>query len=86
MKPVALQEIPTSCDDTQPKLPLVIDLFCGIGGFRIAAERAGTLCVFSCDWDRFSQLRIQLVSATHRLTAFILGNMETRSFSPNGVR
>ena len=55
MKSVALQEIPTGCDDTQPKLPLVIDLFCGIGGFRIAAERAGALCVFSCDRDRFSQ-------------------------------
>src|SRR6266571_7746577 len=32
-----------------------IDLFCGIGGFRIAFERAGGECVFSCDWDRFSQ-------------------------------
>jgi DNA (cytosine-5)-methyltransferase 1 len=32
-----------------------IDLFCGIGGFRIAFERAGCECVFSCDWDRFSQ-------------------------------
>ena len=33
-----------------------IDLFCGIGGFRIAFERAGGECVFSCDWDRFSQI------------------------------
>lgn len=32
-----------------------IDLFCGIGGFRIAFERAGGHCVFSCDWDKFSQ-------------------------------
>jgi len=32
-----------------------IDLFCGIGGFRIAFERAGGECVFSCDWDKFSQ-------------------------------
>ena len=31
-----------------------IDLFCGIGGFRIAFERAGCECVFSSDWDRFS--------------------------------
>lgn len=33
-----------------------IDLFCGIGGFRIAFERAGCECVFSCDWDKYSQL------------------------------
>jgi hypothetical protein len=32
-----------------------IDLFCGIGGFRLAFERAGGKCVFSSDWDRFSQ-------------------------------
>ncbi|MCM3904790.1 MAG: DNA (cytosine-5-)-methyltransferase [Pyrinomonadaceae bacterium] len=32
-----------------------IDLFCGIGGFRIAFERAGGECVFSCDWDKFSR-------------------------------
>ena len=33
-----------------------IDLFCGIGGFRIAFDRAGCECVFSCDWDEHSQL------------------------------
>jgi len=32
-----------------------IDLFCGIGGFRYAFERAGCECVFSSDWDKFSQ-------------------------------
>lgn len=32
-----------------------IDLFCGIGGFRIAFQRAEAECVFSSDWDRFSQ-------------------------------
>jgi len=32
-----------------------IDLFCGIGGFRIAFEKAGCECVFSSDWDKFSQ-------------------------------
>lgn len=32
-----------------------IDLFCGIGGFRIAFERAGGKCVFSSDYDKFSQ-------------------------------
>jgi DNA (cytosine-5)-methyltransferase 1 len=28
-----------------------IDLFAGIGGIRIAFERAGGKCVWSCDWD-----------------------------------
>ena len=32
-----------------------IDLFCGIGGFRIAFERAGCECVFSSDWNEFAQ-------------------------------
>lgn len=32
-----------------------IDLFCGIGGFRIAAERKGMKCVFSSDNDKFAQ-------------------------------
>ena len=33
-----------------------IDLFCGIGGFRIAFEKSGAECVFSSDWDKFSRL------------------------------
>jgi DNA (cytosine-5)-methyltransferase 1 len=33
-----------------------IDLFCGIGGFRIAFELAGGECVFSSDWDKHSQV------------------------------
>src|SRR5580693_4756104 len=33
-----------------------IDLFCGIGGFRIAFERTGGKCVFSSDWDKYSQI------------------------------
>ena len=32
-----------------------IDLFCGIGGFRIAFERAGCKCAWSCDWDKHAQ-------------------------------
>ena len=35
--------------------PRFIDLFCGIGGFRIAFEKAGGRCVFSSDYDKFSQ-------------------------------
>jgi DNA (cytosine-5)-methyltransferase 1 len=40
---------------TQPPLKF-IDLFCGIGGFRYAFERAGATCVFSSDWDKYSQV------------------------------
>jgi DNA (cytosine-5)-methyltransferase 1 len=33
-----------------------IDLFCGIGGFRIAFEKAGGECVFSSDWNEQAQI------------------------------
>jgi hypothetical protein len=42
-----------NCSDPGAKFRF-IDLFCGIGGFRIAFERAGAECVFSSDWDKFS--------------------------------
>ena len=32
-----------------------IDLFAGIGGFRIAFESLGCECVFASEWDKFSQ-------------------------------
>jgi len=34
------------------RLSTFIDLFCGIGGFRIALERHGLKCVFSSDIDK----------------------------------
>jgi DNA (cytosine-5)-methyltransferase 1 len=45
----------TNGSATSAKLRFV-DLFCGIGGFRIAFDRAGCQCVFSSDYDKFSQL------------------------------
>lgn len=36
-----------------------IDLFAGIGGMRIAFERVGGKCVFSSEWDKFSQQTYQ---------------------------
>lgn len=32
-----------------------IDLFAGIGGFRIAMQNTGGKCVFSSEWDKFAQ-------------------------------
>jgi len=57
--PYRVAETPVSDSEKAPngtpgKLRF-IDLFCGIGGFRIAFERAGAKCVFSSDWDKFSQ-------------------------------
>ncbi len=36
-----------------------IDLFAGIGGFRIGLEAVGGTCVFSCEWDRWAQRTYQ---------------------------
>jgi DNA (cytosine-5)-methyltransferase 1 len=33
-----------------------IDLFSGIGGFRIALEHFGLKCVFSSEWDKFAKI------------------------------
>ena len=38
------------------QIPRFIDLFCGIGGFRLAFERAGGQCVFSSDWNEMAQI------------------------------
>lgn len=32
-----------------------IDLFAGIGGFRLAFQNLGGKCIFSSEWDKFSQ-------------------------------
>lgn len=40
-----------------------IDLFAGIGGTRLAFERAGGKCVFTSEWDKFS---CQTYRANHR--------------------
>lgn len=50
--------MPPKKSKTSKKLRF-IDLFCGIGGFRYGFERNGAECVFSSDWDKFSQITYQ---------------------------
>jgi DNA (cytosine-5)-methyltransferase 1 len=33
----------------------MVDLFAGIGGLRRGFEAIGGKCIFTCEWDRFSQ-------------------------------
>jgi len=56
-KDAALKEdsVPYHTNGTSEKLKF-IDLFCGIGGFRLAFERAGCECVFSSDWNEQAQI------------------------------
>jgi hypothetical protein len=50
-----------------PTQPLrFIDLFCGIGGFRLAFKRVGCECVWCCDWNEPAQTT-QLRSPAGRL-------------------
>ena len=44
---------PTSrpADQGSPRLKTFVDLFCGIGGFHVAASNLGMECVFACDID-----------------------------------
>lgn len=37
-----------------------IDLFAGIGGTRLGYEKAGAVCVFTSEWDKFSQLTYEI--------------------------
>lgn len=40
---------------TRPAELRMIDLFAGIGGFRLAFEGLGAECVFASEWDKYSQ-------------------------------
>ena len=37
-----------------------IDLFAGIGGFRIALKKAGGECIFSSEWDKYARLTYKM--------------------------
>lgn len=57
-----------------------IDLFAGIGGFRIASQSLGGNCVFSSEWDEFSQ---KTYEANFGETPFgDITKVETKKFIP----
>ncbi len=55
MKKQSLLKIKPKSWQSDKKLFTFIDLFAGIGGFRIASERLGGECKFSSEWDKNSQ-------------------------------
>ncbi|MGY3232571.1 DNA-cytosine methyltransferase [Luteibacter sp. HA06] len=42
-----------------------IDLFAGIGGIRLGFERAGGVCVFTSEWNTYSQKSYQAYFGAH---------------------
>ena len=52
-----LPELQKEVPFPEPESPTFtfIDLFAGIGGFRLAMQNLGGACVFSSEWDKYSQ-------------------------------
>ena len=59
-----------------------IDLFAGIGGFRIAMESLGGKCVFSCEIDKFAR---KTYYANYNVFPFgDIRDKKVKSIIPNG--
>ena len=91
--------VPFKRPNNSPELFKFIDLFAGIGGIRIPFQELGGKCVFTSEWDKFSQKTyatnfgempagdITLVSASsipdHDL---LLGGFPCQAFSQAGLK
>jgi DNA (cytosine-5)-methyltransferase 1 len=67
----------------EPKNPKFkfIDLFAGIGGFRLALQNLGGKCVFTSEWDKYSKLTYE---ANFGEVPFCdITKEETKDFIPN---
>lgn len=58
--------------------PRFIDLFAGVGGFRLALEAVGMECVFTSEWDKYAQ---KSYKANHDIEGSIHGDIRTISAS-----
>jgi DNA (cytosine-5)-methyltransferase 1 len=77
-KPAVLELLRTlkpACndEDTDPPAFTFIDLFAGIGGLRRGFETIGGQCIFTCEWDRYSQetYRANFPNDAHTIAADI---------------
>lgn len=70
-----LRTLKPPCNDQGDALPAFtfIDLFAGIGGLRRGFETINGQCVFTCEWDRFSQetYRANFPNDTHGIAGDI---------------
>jgi len=44
-----------------------IDLFAGIGGFRLALQNLGSKCVFTSEWDKYSKQTYKQILVNYHL-------------------
>jgi DNA (cytosine-5)-methyltransferase 1 len=57
LEPTLFDELPRVSPSARPcRMPFTfIDLFAGIGGFRIGLSRVGGRCVFTSEWNKYAQ-------------------------------
>lgn len=59
-QPSLFDHLAPAAQPSPGRLPFTfIDLFAGIGGFRLGLQRAGGRCVFTCEWDNYAQKTYQ---------------------------
>ena len=62
-----------------------IDLFAGIGGLRLGFEAIGGECLFTCEWDRYSQktYRANFPGDAHEIASDIRAGQPANLFVVN---